>query len=214
MSSVRNVVGREPTSILGKCLFSWMRNEGEILISLKSYFDGSTDAQTSQWLSLGGFASDDKLWTEFENGWNDILKDRIPPAAYCHMQELTRLNGEFDWRKGWNDILTSQLIWDLLIYLQKFDKNKFVHFSCTVDLHAHAKIIGEGISLPSPIELCCDYCPQLVLKWYFKDYPGIFEKLNFFFDANEQFEAVFRDKWNRERVNPISLGGSTEQVFD
>ena len=78
MSSVRNVVGREPTSILGKCLFSWMRNEGEILISLKSYFDGSTDAQTSQWLSLGGFASDDKLWTEFENGWNDILKDRIP----------------------------------------------------------------------------------------------------------------------------------------
>jgi hypothetical protein len=90
---------------LGKCILSSLKHEGEILITLKSYFDGSKDQVSNQWLSLAGFASDDSSWAEFDQEWDFILRNRKIPAQYCHMRELTKLIEEFDWKKGWNDIL-------------------------------------------------------------------------------------------------------------
>jgi hypothetical protein len=57
--------------------------------------------------------------------------------------------------------------------------------------------------MPTPIELCNEFCTEMVFSWYLFDYPDILEtssdKLHYFFDRNEYFKTPFENKWNEEK---------------
>ena len=175
---------------------------------LASYCDGSADGSANQWLSLAGMISEDSIWGGFDNGWNKILHNRVPAAEYCHMREATKLKDEFDWRKGWNAIRVDQMVWDLVIYLNSMDKERFIQGVCSVDLVAHKKLVSEGHALLSPEELCVKHCPMSMLQWALMHYPGPVpvQSLSYFFDIEEPFEGIFKAKWKQETEALIVSG--------
>jgi hypothetical protein len=175
---------------------------------LASYCDGSSDGTRTKWLTLAGMMSDDNTWAVFDNGWNERLQARVPAAAYMHAAEANGLIKEFDKRKGWDHIKVSQLIWDLVIYLNSMDKEKFIQGACSVDLIAHQKLSAEKIDLPTPEELCVKHCPLVMLQWALIHYPGPVpaQSLSYFFDLDEPFEEIFKAKWKKETEALIVSG--------
>jgi hypothetical protein len=181
-------------------------------VALESYFDGSN---TGGWehgsvVTLAGFAADDTIWTEFDEGWKAILGDssRRPSVDHLHMRRAAHLLFPFDYKHGWNMQRVGFLIADLLMYLQTIDKKRFRQFACTVDLEAYRRVAAEGLVQDSPITVCLNNCPYGVLSWYVVDYPGLIHSAHFFFDENEPFMQPFEDKWTLEKNRLVAPGGS------
>ena len=160
-------------------------------------------------MTLAGFAADDSIWSDFDNGWELVLKndERRPSARYCHMKEAVHLEREFNFRSGWDQKKVGFLVTDLLMYLQTIDKQRFRQFACTVDLVAWRKLKAEGYLLEDPIRICNDHCPYSVLAWYVTGYPGLIHSAHYFFDQGEPFEEPFEKKWAREKKNVFTASG-------
>lgn len=185
--------------------------EGDVLIALKSYFDGSYSGRTwteGGFLTLAGFAAEESIWVEFDGEWRRILNDdrSRPRASYLHMREAAHLEKEFTFRNGWNQNRVESLIVDLLRYFQSVDKQRFRQFACTIDLSAHEKLVAEGLKLEDPISMCNRWCPEIVLAWYATKYPGIIHSLHYYFDQDEPFEERFKEKCDQEKNKKVGVG--------
>jgi hypothetical protein len=185
-------------------------------MALEAHFDGSKDPgswEDSRFVTLAGFAADDEWLGRFEEGWKAVLEDdsRRPKAQYLHMRELNSLEKEFSWRNGWNRTKTSYLLVDLLKYLSSLDKGKFRMFAATLDMDAYRRVTADGIELRSPIRICNDFCCNVALAWYFRDYPGLIHSAHFFFDPKEPFEQIFREKCLAEKSNELDAIGLREE---
>lgn len=162
---------------------------------MKAYFDGSGQSN-SPFLVLAGVVAPDPLWESFESKWRDILSSREPQAPYIHMKELIPLKGAFTAEQGWNQTNASKLIWDCLLYAQHLDKNDYRSFTCSVDMDAYKELKERGNRLPGIYAMCSRFCPQMVLKWYLKDFPNNFpQELHFFFDQGEKQKGEFERRW-------------------
>ena len=191
-------------SSLGECISSWLYEGRHILIGLESYFDGSYTGKSwreGDYISLAGQAAEDDIWREFDPRWNEILggEGRRPKTPYIHMREATKGLGPFSWRHGWNLKKVEALVIALLQYLQTQDKKRFHQFACSIDLKAYRKLIGEGFTIPAPVDLCNGYCSESVLVWFLTSYPGIISAAHYFFDVNEPFETPFKETWKKEK---------------
>lgn len=126
------------------------------------------------YISLAGQATEDGVWKEFDEKWDEILggEGKRPKAPYLHMREANANEGPFSWRNGWNRKKVEALVVALLEHLQTQDKKRFHQFACSIDLRAHRKLITEGFTLPDPVDICNGHCPESVLVWYVTSYPG------------------------------------------
>lgn len=108
----------------------------------------------------------------------------------------------FDRKYGWNNENAFALVLKCLNYLSDIDKNRFRIFTCTVEMDAWRKLIVEGCAIPSAVDLCVQFCPQIILTWQTLMRPGLFDPsndtLHYFFDRGEPFKQPFEDKWNKE----------------
>lgn len=172
-------------------------SEGTILIVLKSYFDCSGKDE-APFITLSGIATNDDLWAEIDTTWDYLLKVGTPKAEYMHMVEAVHLRDEFDRVKGWDDDKVFQLINALLSYITQLDKSKYCQFSCTVDMNAYRKLLGEGYQMDSPTDICNKFCVETVMQWYLLEYKGLCLEAHYYFDQGEPFEPLFKAKWERE----------------
>jgi Protein of unknown function (DUF3800) len=184
-------------------LGSWLPNhflpKGAILMAFKGYFDGSSDSVSDKYVTLAGVGSTDDLWNPFEAEWKRILADRDPQAAYLHMKEAIVLKDEFSADRGWTKEKVTQLIGDLLAYLQTLDKNKFRFFNCAVDVSAHKRVINSGVTLHKIPAICVKYCPEESMAWYFREFHNFTEHLHFYFDQGESYRHIFEIKWIKRK---------------
>ena len=184
-------------------------------MALHAYFDGSSMAlpgqswETGSWITLAGFATKDSIWKEFTDTWRSLLLPTAtrPGTPYLHMREAAKLIGPFNYRNGWNQKKLGILVTELLMYVQTLPKDRFRQFGCTIDLQAYRTLQSGGCRLPSPIEICNNFCPFTVMAWYFSQYPGIVSDIHYYFDSDEPFEPAFRERWQREKSNQLSPGG-------
>lgn len=197
-------------SSLGNCIASWLAKGRHILIGLESYFDGSYTGKNwreGDYISLAGQATEDGVWKEFDEKWDEILggEGKRPKAPYLHMREANANEGPFSWRNGWNRKKVEALVVALLEHLQTQDKKRFHQFACSIDLRAHRKLITEGFTLPDPVDICNGHCPESVLVWYVTSYPGVIADQHYFFDISEPFKQPFEDCWKKEKQNVLDL---------
>jgi hypothetical protein len=173
----------------------------EILIALRAYLDSSGKLE-NEYLTLAAFAASEEMWGKFETDWQAILDGHTPKAEYVHMREIAHQVGGFDRKFGWNDENAFGLANKCLVYMSNLDKKRFRMFYCAVDLKAWHKLKAETYPLPSPIELCNQFCPRGVMFWWFDKYPEMIDpnkdSFKFFFDKGEYFKRPFEDEWIAE----------------
>lgn len=139
-----------------------------------------------------------------ENEWRAVLNEHPLKPRYIHMKELCSLRGEFDRDKGWTQEASFGLLNQMLMFLQVLDKQGFQMYYCTIDLEARRKLIAEGYTIPSGVDICNQYCSETVIKAHLKKTldinPGAreAEELIFVFDNGEEFFHPFYKKWERE----------------
>ena len=171
------------------------------MIALRAYLDSSGKLE-NEWMTLAAFAASDEMWAQFETDWQAILDGHTPKASYVHMREIVHQTEGFDRKFGWNDENAFGLSNKCLIYMSHLDKKRFRMFYCAVDLKAWRKLRAETYPLPSPIELCNQFCPRGVMLWWFDKYPEVIDihkdTFKFFFDKGEYFKRPFEDEWVRE----------------
>ncbi len=168
---------------------------GSVIIALRGYFDGSEGS--GPYRTLGGIAATDEVWAEFDQRWSDILANGPISAAYLHMREAAHQTREFDRKRGWDDDKVSRLLFDLLLYLQSLDANQFASFACSVDEVAHAKLLTEGLELPTVEHICTFECCEIAWIWHVDKYRGLVTSTHYFFDREEPYQPSFQAEWNK-----------------
>jgi hypothetical protein len=190
-----------------------------LLISLKSYFDGSH--QGSSWtdcdaIGLAGFAAGDDVIAQFERDYKAVLDDdrNRPAAPYLHMSKLRSESGSspFSTAKGWNDDRRTRLVRDVLDLLQSLDKSRSVLIVCSVEPQAIKQLqaTNNGALLPTPIRICNHWAPHYVMCWWAHEYPGIISESHYFFDWNEPFLSDFQKLRAAQMGNPFEVAGNRE----
>lgn len=165
-------------------------------------------------MTLAAFGASDTIWNIFKLKWSEILTNYDPVVPYVHMRELIHGNGHFSSQHGWNEKSAMRLVIDCLKFMQTLDKKRFRMFHCTVDISAWRKLRDETYQLPDPVRLCNKYCSEIVVGWYLKEYPGILDNLEFYFDQNEPYRSQFekemlQEKKRKERRSMYTLAGGT-----
>lgn len=195
---------RRALSKIGNLAYRVNLRDQDVLIAIRAYLD-SSGILDDNYLTLAAFAGNDELWREFENEWNRILKNHVPPAKYVHMKELARQIDGFDWRLGWNMDNSFGLVIKCLMYVQHLDKKRFRMFYCAIDLAAWRKLKAETYQLPNPLELGNQFCSEMVMNWYLLMHPEVFDPesaaMHYFFDRGDIFKQPFEDKWKMETSN-------------
>lgn len=173
---------------------------------LKSYFDASGKGDTAPFITLSGIAANDDLWAEVEANWNHILQAGTLKAAYMHMNEAAQLKREFDKAKGWDDSTIEQLVNALLSYVTTIPTERYCQFYCTIDMSAYRKLQAETYQMDSPVDICITSCVERVMFWYLHEYKGLDVEASYFFDQGEEFEPVFKAKWEHKLKKEQELG--------
>jgi Protein of unknown function (DUF3800) len=181
----------------------------EILIALRAHLD-SSGKLTDDYMTLAAFAGNEEMWVEFEAEWDKILTGYSPKAKYVHMREIAHQTVGFDRKLGWTPEKAFGLANQCLVYMSHLDKERFRMFYCAVDLEAWKKLRAETYPLPSPIELCNQFCSEFILMWYLNKYPDIInlhsDTIKYFFDKGEGFKRPFEDKWIEETKRSEETG--------
>lgn len=181
----------------------------ELLIALRAYLDSSGKLKDN-YMTLAAFAACDEMWRKFETDWQAILDGHTPQAKYVHMREIAHQVDGFDRKYGWNDDNAFGLANKCLVYMSHLDKKRFRMFYCAIDLKAWHKLRAETYPLPNPVDMCNEYCSEMVMMWYFNMYPEVVnlqaDTVKYFFDKDEPFKQPFEDKWNRETARSSRAG--------
>ncbi len=190
-----------------------------LLISLKSYFDGSH--QGKSWkdcdaIALAGFAAGDDVIAQFESDYKAVLNDdrNRPSAPYIHMSKL-RSESEsspFSSAKGWNDDRRTRLVNDVLDVLQTLDKSRSALIVCSVEPHAIKQLqaASNDAVLPLHIRIGNHWAPHYVMRWWATEYPGIISQSHYFFDWNEPFLSDFQKLRKSQMSNQFETTGTKE----
>lgn len=172
------------------------------MIALRAHLDSSGKLKDS-YITLAAFAGTDEMWGEFDATWQSILDNHTPRAKYIHMREIVHQTKGFDRKLGWDDDSAFGVANKCLVYMSNLDKKRFRMFYCAVDLQAWHKLKAETYLLPSPIELCNEYCSKAVLMWYMFMYPDVVnlqrDTIKYLFDRGEMFKGPFEATWNKEK---------------
>jgi Protein of unknown function (DUF3800) len=164
---------------------------------MKAFLDGSGD-KASDFLILTGVAAHDYVWDKFEIGWGEVLKSRLPIASQLHTVDLLAGAKEFSRDNGWTKEKHWALLWDCVKYAQTLDKLDFRVFTCTIDMGIYREMKSQGHKLPGFYSMCSRFSPELILKWYLKDFEKNFRvgrELHYFFDRGERHKGAFERRW-------------------
>lgn len=166
-------------------------------MALTGYFDGSLVVGKCRALTC--VAADDVVWTELEEKWKQVLKER-GNAPYLHMTDAISLNGVYE---GWTPEERDDLIEGCLSVLNSYMDNPRIHsFTASVDLAAYDRWKSSK-KHPSPERLCVRIVFPHVLDWYGTFSDRIIGMTHFYFDRNEPFMRHIRADWENKRIRRL-----------
>ena len=188
-------------------------------MAIRAYLDRSGQ-NASSYIALAAFVGSDGAWSEFENGWNAVLKTGFIPVDYMHMVEALglRYDTPFSRALGWERKHVWELVGKLLVFLGQLERGRITMHSCVIDMNAWRELTASGCNIPSPVDLCNRYVSGLIVALFAKQilaqataetmWIAQDDLLNFTFDRNEDFYLPFRNFVNSEKEKAEKIGDS------
>lgn len=173
---------------------------GHLFIVFRTYFDGSgkEDDPNAKFVTLVGIAAEEDDWSWFENTWRQLLKDRGNPG-YMHMAEAIRSSGAFD---GWTPEKVDFLVHGLTGLLREMRKDRFRAFRCSIEIEPWKRWAKHFKLKPIP-RVCAKWTFRQACLWY-AGFPerAILQKIDAFYDRNEDFLRYVHADWKSNKKNP------------
>jgi hypothetical protein len=167
-------------------------------MALKVYYDGSSDEQRREAVTLSGVAATESVWAEFEPLWDKVLEKYLVQDRILHMTDLMSFRGNFSPDKGWDEKQRHALLADLFNVYGHFDRQRDLEArSCTVILRDWARAKREMPKLVEPEAICVNFCVgglRLPLECANEAKPILL-----YFDKNEPFMHKINRVWQRRR---------------
>jgi hypothetical protein len=136
-----------------------------LLVVLKSYFDGSNHADSSEYdrISIATVCGTGKQWKRFETEWKRVLYRHR--ADYLHTTDAVSLQNDFTREKGWNKTRVDSFIGDCVEVIEK---------QITIPT-------GFGVNRPRvglyPVTLTIPFSDWLIAKRTVPELPDTIEEL-------------------------------------
>lgn len=159
---------------------------------IKCFFDGSDSSHTKiKLLTLAVVVADESVWSQIEPAWENVLKSHNAP--FSHMADLYAEQEPFD---GWSRGQRLAFVQALCRILEPFKRNpKIRKYTVSVDLNARAKW-KKVKNHPSPERLCA----RIAFHTLLKEFPGIIDVIDMWFDHNEKFMRHLQEDWRNPAI--------------
>lgn len=183
--------------------------EDHLLVVLKSYFDGSNHADSSEHdrISIAAVCGTSKQWKKFDTEWRKILYRHR--ADYLHTTDAVSLQNDFAKEKGWNKTRVDSFIGDCVGVIRgqiailpevpgKRARMGLFPITLTIPFDDWLRAKNTVPELPETIEeICATESVSFALKW--GRYIGA-KKYEFYFDRGEQFHGHISNRWRHPKA--------------
>jgi len=173
-------------------------------VALKSYFDGSNHADSSQYdrISIATVCGMREQWRRFDPAWKKVLSRHR--AEYLHTTDAVSLRNDFAKEKGWDKTRVDSFISDCVDVIEKqmFVPSGFRDWTPRMGLYPITLTIPfddwvrakkTKPELPETIEeLCATESVSFAFKW--GRHIGA-AKYQLYFDRGEKFYGFIHDRW-------------------
>jgi hypothetical protein len=183
--------------------------EDHLLVVLKSYFDGSNQADSSEYdrISIAAVSGTGKQWKRFDTDWKKVLyKHRV---KYLHATDAVSLRNEFTKEKGWTDRRVDSFIGDCVKVIERHmaipdgvigrrPKDGLYPVTVTILFNDWVRAVKTIPELPNTIEeLCATESLGFVLRW--GKHIGA-KKYELHFDRGEPFYGHIHTRWTHPKA--------------
>jgi len=179
-------------------------------VVLKSYFDGSNQADSSEYdrISIATVCGTGKQWKKFDRAWKKVLYRHR--ADYLHTTDAVSLRNGFTKEKGWNKNRVDAFIGDCVDVIGsqvtipdgvtgKRPREGLYPVTLTIPFDDWLRAKKTLPELPDTIEeLCATESFSFALKW--GRYIGA-KKYQVYFDRGEPFYGHIRNRWRHPKAN-------------
>lgn len=180
-----------------------------LLVALKSYFDGSNHADSSEYdrISIAVVCGTRTQWRRFDTAWEKVLYKHH--ADYLHTTDAVSLQHDFAKEKGWNNARVDSFIGDCVTVVGKHiaipspepgmsPKMGLFTATLTVPFADWIKAKKTVPELPDTIEeICATESLGFALKW--GKYIGC-QKWQLYYDRGEQFYGHIHNRWRHPKA--------------
>jgi hypothetical protein len=183
--------------------------DGHLLVALKCYFDGSNEADSTQYdvVSLAGVSGTSEEWARFEADWNENLNKH--KAAYLHTTDAATFSKDFSRNRGWDARRRDQFLDDCSIIADSHiarpidgddpGRMGLYPFVVTVVLKDYLRARKDHPDVPPTAEeILVTQVLHGCLKWDI-DYIGS-NTWHLFFDQNEPYRGHVCDRQNKREM--------------
>ena len=183
--------------------------EDHLLVVLKSYFDGSNQADSSEYdrIGIATVCGTSKQWKRFDTEWRKVLYKHH--ADYLHTTDAVSLQKNFSKKKGWSDTRVDAFIGDCVSVIEKTitipdgvpgkrPRDGFFPVTLTIPFKDWLRAKETVPELPDTIEeLCATESLAFALKWgkYIEA-----KKYELHFDRGEPFYGHILDRWRHPKA--------------
>lgn len=176
---------------------------------LKSYFDGSNQADRSEYdrMSIAAVCGTGKQWKRFDTDWNKVLYRHR--AKYLHTTDAVSLQNDFAKEKGWTNRRVDLFIDDCVDVIERHitipdgvpgrrPRAGLYPVTLTILFDDWVKAIKTVPALPNTIEeLCATESLGFVFRWG-KQIDA--KKYEFHFDRGEKFYGHIHNRWTHPKA--------------
>jgi hypothetical protein len=178
-------------------------------VVLKSYFDGSNHADSSEHerISIAAVCGTGKQWKRFDTAWKKVLYKHH--ADYLHTTDAISLQNDFAREKGWNKIRVDSFIGDCVDVIRgqmaipgevsgKWRRMGLYPVTLTIPFDDWLRAKKTMPELPETIEdICATESVGFALKW--GRYIGS-KKYELYFDRGEHFYGHISTRWRHPKA--------------
>lgn len=183
--------------------------EDHLLVVLKSYFDGSNQADSSEYdrISIATVCGTSKQWKKFDTEWKKVLYRHR--ADYLHTTDAVSLRNDFAVEKGWNKTRVDSFIGDLVGVVRSqmatfagdpsgLNRPGLLPVTLTIPFDDWLRAKRDVPEIPDTIEdICARESTAFALKW--GRYIGC-KKYQLFFDQGEPFYGYISNAWRHPKA--------------
>lgn len=183
--------------------------EDHLLVVLKSYFDGSNQADSSEYdrICIATVCGTSKQWKKFDTAWRKVLYKHH--ADYLHTTDAVSLRKDFSKKKEWTNTRVDSFIGDCVSVIEKTitipdgvpgkrPRDGFCPVTLTIPFKDWLRAKETVPRLPSTIEeLCATESLGFAFKW--GKYIGA-KKYELHFDRGEPFYGHILDRWQHPKA--------------
>jgi len=182
-----------------------------VLVALRAYYDGCSDEQRREAVTLCGVAATETVWTEFEPLWEAVLQKHLVKDRILHMTDLMSFQKNFSRDNGWDAKQRHALLADLFNVMGHFDEHKHLAaYSCTVLLNDWVRAKRKIPKLQSAESMCVNVCVgglHLPLECANEIRPILL-----YFDRGEKFMHKINRVWQRRKRLRGTLFGQIRSI--